>query len=67
MKRYACRVCSHVYDPFDGEPENGIEPMTSFLDLPFEWTCPRCGAGRRRFVREDSSSKRRARETRGGR
>ncbi|MHC4249922.1 MAG: rubredoxin [Planctomycetota bacterium] len=67
MKRYVCRICSHAYDPLDGDPEAGIEPMTSFLDLPFEWVCPECGAGRRRFVREDSLPRRRARGPSGGR
>lgn len=58
MKRYVCRICSHVYDPLTGESESGVEPMTSFVDLPFEWACPRCGASRRRFVREDSATRR---------
>jgi len=54
LKRYVCRICGHVYDPLEGDRENGVEPMTSFVDLPFEWICPECGASRRRFVREDS-------------
>ncbi len=61
MNRYVCRICSHVYDPLQGDRKEGVEPMTSFVDLPFEWACPKCGAGRRRFVREDSVPQRGAR------
>jgi rubredoxin len=66
MRRYVCEICEHVYDPFEGEPESGIEAMTSFADLPFEWVCPECGAGRERFVLEESFIARRQREVRGG-
>ena len=54
MKTYVCKVCGHVYDPFEGDRASGVEPMTSFVDLPFEWNCPDCGASRRRFVLENS-------------
>ena len=66
MRRYVCEICERVYDPFEGDPENGIEPMTSFADLPFEWTCPGCGAGRGRFVLEEALVARRAREVHDG-
>ena len=34
MEKYICTVCDYVYDPELGDPENGIEPGTSFEDLP---------------------------------
>ncbi len=44
MKKYVCNVCGYIYDPADGDPENEVEPGTSFEDLPEDWVCPDCGA-----------------------
>ena len=49
MKKYECVVCGYVYDPEEGDPDNGIEPGTAFEDLPDDWACPDCGAGRDDF------------------
>jgi rubredoxin len=49
MQKYVCGVCGYVYDPEEGDPENGIEPGTKFEDLPDDWTCPLCGAGKDEF------------------
>jgi rubredoxin len=49
MIRYKCLVCGYIYDPQDGDPENGIEPYTDFEDLPDDWVCPECGAGKDEF------------------
>ena len=43
-KKYRCLVCSHVYDPAEGDPATGIQPGTAFEDLPADWMCPDCGA-----------------------
>ena len=32
--RYACNVCSYVYDPQLGDPEHGVPPGTTFANLP---------------------------------
>ena len=37
MDKYICTVCDYVYDPELGDPENGIEPVTWFEDLPEDW------------------------------
>lgn len=44
MKRYRCAVCEHIYDPAQGDPDNGIPPGTAFESLPDSWCCPDCGA-----------------------
>ena len=31
MKKYICDVCSYVYDPEVGDPDNGIKPGTRIL------------------------------------
>jgi rubredoxin len=52
MQRYLCEVCNYVYDPAEGDPENGIVPGTAFEDLPADWVCPLCGVGKDAFVPE---------------
>jgi rubredoxin len=50
MDRYKCVVCGYIYEPADGEPSAGIEPGTDFNDLPADYICPVCGAGKSEFV-----------------
>lgn len=49
MKKYLCVPCGYIYDPEEGDPENGIMPGTAFEDLPDDWTCPACGVGKEYF------------------
>ena len=49
MDKYECSVCGHIYDPEEGDPDNGIDPGTRFEDLPEDWTCPVCGASTKEF------------------
>ncbi|WP_139796068.1 rubredoxin, partial [Clostridium acidisoli] len=30
MKKYVCVVCGYIYDPEDGDPDNGVDPGTAF-------------------------------------
>ena len=48
MERYEC-PCGYIYDPAEGDLEHGIEPGTSFSDLPEDWVCPQCGAEKEFF------------------
>jgi rubredoxin len=52
MEPYICTVCQYVYDPYVGDPDNGIPPGTPFADLPEEWVCPVCGVGKEAFEPE---------------
>lgn len=47
--RYVCSICGYVYDPAEGDPDNGITPGTRFEDIPDSWTCPVCGAEKKMF------------------
>ena len=47
---YQCKNCLTVYDEKAGEPENGIDPGTSFQDLPAGYTCSVCDSPKERFV-----------------
>jgi rubredoxin len=49
MKKYVCSVCGYVYNPADGDPDAGIKPGTAFEDIPEDWVCPVCGAGKDSF------------------
>lgn len=49
MSKYECTVCGYIYDPAKGDPDNGIEPGTPFEELPDDWVCPVCGAGKEDF------------------
>jgi rubredoxin len=52
MQRYVCGVCGYIYDPKDGDPDNGVGPGTPFDKLPNDWVCPVCGAGKADFSPE---------------
>jgi len=49
MEKWECTVCGYVYDPEKGDPENGVSAGTRFDDLPDDWVCPECGAGKDLF------------------
>jgi rubredoxin len=52
MDRYVCTICGYVYDPANGDPDNGVAPGTKFEDLPDDWECPICGASKDDFEKE---------------
>jgi len=49
MKRYICTACEYVYDPAEGDPDNGVPPGTPFEELPDDWVCPLCGVDKELF------------------
>ena len=46
MQKYRCTICEYVYDPEEGDPTQGVTAGTTFEDLPDDWKCPECGAGK---------------------
>jgi len=48
--RLECKICWHVYDPADGDPESQTPPGTAFADLPAHWTCPQCDSPKQGFL-----------------
>jgi rubredoxin len=52
MQAYEC-PCGYIYEPEEGDIDNGIEPGTAFEDLPEEWVCPKCGAEKDAFYPAD--------------
>lgn len=49
---YVCTVCGYVYNPATGDPGRNITPGVAFADLPQDWTCPVCGAGKENFEKQ---------------
>ncbi len=53
MKKYQCQICGYIYDPEQGDPDNGVPAGTAFEKLPAEWVCPICGAPKDQFIPMD--------------
>ena len=49
MVKYECVVCGWVYDEEKGDPDSGVAAGTKWDDLPEDWVCPMCGAGKDDF------------------
>lgn len=52
MSQYVCPLCGYVYDPAEGDGEEGIPPGTPFEKLPDDWKCPVCGASKDVFFKK---------------
>lgn len=50
MDKYVCEVCGYIYDPAEGDEDNGIAAGTDFDSLPDDWVCPLCGADKSEFT-----------------
>ena len=50
MQEYVCPLCGYVYNPHEGDPDEGIDPGTPFEKLPDSWQCPVCGASKDVFI-----------------
>lgn len=49
IKKYVCDICGYVYNPEEGDKDNGILAGTLFENLPEDWVCPICGAPKSSF------------------
>lgn len=47
--KYICNLCGYIYDEEAGAPDEGIAPGTKWEDVPADWVCPLCGAGKDDF------------------
>ena len=52
MDKWVCTICGYVYNPAEGDPDNGIDPGTPWEDVPSDWVCPVCGAPKDDFEKE---------------
>ncbi len=51
MSEHICIICGYSYDPYEGEASMGIPADTPFADLPDDFVCPICRAGKEFFNR----------------
>ena len=49
MWRCQTSNCGYVYDPDRGDKRGKIPPGTAFRDVPEDWRCPVCKAGKKCF------------------
>jgi len=54
--KYEC-ICGYVYDETAGDSDIGISPGTKWDDLPEDFVCPVCGAGKDHFHKYNFASK----------
>ena len=52
MDKYVCDLCGYVYDPAEGDPDKGVAPGTAWEQVPADWVCPLCGAGKDQFSKQ---------------
>ncbi len=50
---FVCDVCGYIYDPEEGDPDNGVSSGTAFENVPEDWVCPLCGAEKSDFSPND--------------
>ena len=53
MQKWECLACGYIYDPAEGDPDAGVAPGPAWEDLPEDWVCPECGAGKDMFEPAD--------------
>jgi rubredoxin len=52
MQKWEC-PCGYIYDPAEGDHENGVNPGTPWEEVPSDWVCPKCGAAKEDFWKVD--------------
>ena len=50
--KYICQICGYEYDEAKGDPDSGVAPGTKWEDVPEDYVCPLCGAGKESFEAE---------------
>lgn len=49
MEKWTCIACGYIYDPAEGDLDNGVAAGTPFEEIDENWVCPLCGAGKDQF------------------
>ncbi|MEW6137685.1 MAG: rubredoxin [Thermodesulfobacteriota bacterium] len=52
QEMYQCQTpnCGYIYNPEKGDKKGKIAKGTPFAQLPDDWKCPICGAGKKMFL-----------------
>ncbi len=51
--KYVCDLCGWEYDEENGYADGGIAPGTAWADVPEDFECPLCGAGKDAFSEDE--------------
>jgi len=54
LDKWECVLCGYIYDPEVGDDTQDILPGTKWEDLPDDWVCPICGAGKEDFEKVEA-------------
>lgn len=49
LKKWMCVLCGFIYDEAVGMPHDGVQAGTRWADVPEDWVCPDCSAGKADF------------------
>jgi rubredoxin len=49
IMKYECEACGYIYDPANGDPDNGVPAGTQWEDVPEDWLCPLCSVDKSMF------------------
>ena len=52
MDKYVCDICGYVYDPAEGDPDNGVAPGTAWESVPESWVSPLSAVGKEHFSKQ---------------
>jgi len=50
---YVCDVCGWMYDAGIGVPDQDVAAGTNWVDIPDDFLCPLCSAGKDQFSKAD--------------
>jgi rubredoxin len=48
---YRCKICDYIIQVEDNDADSEKKCKEYFKQLPEDWTCPQCGAGKNSFVK----------------
>lgn len=49
IEKWECMACRYIYDPAEGDLDNGVVAGTPFEELVENWVWPLCGVGKNQF------------------
>jgi rubredoxin len=54
---YRCSVCDYLYSAEKDKNKKEVNSALLFKNLPWDWKCPQCGAGKKAFIKILTSDK----------
>ena len=54
MDKYICMVCGYLRSRKKGDSDGELLQILLLKELPDDWTCPICGAGKDQFEKKEN-------------